>query len=103
MNMIPYKEKYNVGIVGSTGAVGEVVLELLEQRNFPVGELRLFASDRSIGIEQRFRNKIYHPQPLNLNCFENLDFCFFSAGGEISRQYVPHCVAANCIAVDKTS
>lgn len=94
---------FNVGIVGSTGAVGEIALNILEEREFPVNELRLFSSERSQGTAQSFKGKTYHSQVIEDNSFDDLDFCIFSAGGEISKVFAPRCAAAGCVAIDNTS
>ena len=93
----------NIGIVGSTGAVGEIALAILEERRFPFTELRLFSSERSVGHEQRVNGKIYRTQPLTDGCFDGLDYCIFSAGSEVSKAFAPKCAEAGCIVVDNTS
>ena len=74
----------NVAIVGATGAVGEVLLELLEERNFPVGKLFLLASERSAGNTLSFRGKRITVQNLAEFYFSHVQIGLFSAGGSIS-------------------
>jgi aspartate-semialdehyde dehydrogenase len=93
----------NVGIVGATGMVGEVFLELLQDRRFPVGELRLFASDRSAGQTRTFNGREYKIDTPHDGCFKGLDLVFFSSGDEISKQWAPHAVEAGAVAIDNSA
>ena len=93
----------NVGVVGATGAVGEVFLRLLEERRFPVGDLRLFASDQSEGLKLKFGNQQYPVRRLQEGAFKGLDLVFFSSGDEISREWAPKAVAEGAIAVDNSA
>lgn len=97
------KEKYNVGIVGATGAVGRRMLTTLEERNFPVDRLVLLASPRSAGLTFPFRGQSVSVEVLAENSFEGLDFALFSAGASVSRKYAPLAVQAGCIAIDNSS
>jgi aspartate-semialdehyde dehydrogenase len=99
----PKNGLYNIGVVGSTGAVGEVVLEILEQRSFPVGELRLFTSEKSQGTAHSFKGKTYHSLALDDDSFKGLDFCIFSAGSSVSLKHAQRCADAGCIVIDNTS
>ena len=94
---------YNVAIVGATGAVGEVLLELLESRNFPVNNLYLLASERSAGTTLSFNGKRITVQNLAEFDFSQAEIGLFSAGGSISAEYAPKAAAAGCIVVDNTS
>ena len=80
------KEKYNVAVVGATGAVGEQMREVLEEREFPVGELRLLASERSAGQLLPFQGKQLRVEVLNEGSFEGIDIGLFSAGGTVSAK-----------------
>ena len=94
---------YNVAIVGATGAVGEVLLELLESRNFPVNNLYLLASERSAGTTLSFKGKRITVQNLAEFDFSQADIGLFSAGGSISAEYAPKAAAAGCVVIDNTS
>ena len=94
---------YNVAIVGATGAVGEVLLELLESRNFPVNNLYLLASERSAGTTLSFKGKRLTVQNLAEFDFSQAEIGLFSAGGSISAEYAPKAAAAGCVVIDNTS
>ena len=96
-------KKFNVAIVGATGAVGEVLIELLETRNFPVENLYLLASERSAGNNVSFAGKRLSVQNLAEFDFSQADIGLFSAGGSISAEYAPKAAAAGCIVIDNTS
>jgi len=95
--------KFNVAVVGATGAVGNEMISVLEQRDFPVGELRLLASERSIGKELEFKGKSYPVEVLGENSFTGMEIGLFSAGGSISQKFAPIAAAAGCVVVDNTS
>ena len=92
-----------VAIVGATGAVGAELIDQLERRSFPVGELRLLASPRSAGRGLTFRGNPVVVQALSEAAFEGVDVAFFSAGASISRQYGPVAAAAGALVVDNSS
>lgn len=97
------KEKYNVAVVGATGAVGRRMIATLEERNFPVDRLVLLASPRSAGQVFTFKGQSLTVATLTENSFEGLDFALFSAGASVSRQYAPFSVDAGCIVIDNSS
>jgi aspartate-semialdehyde dehydrogenase len=97
------RQTYNVAIVGATGAVGEVMREILEQRNFPVDNLYLLASERSAGTQLNFKNKSITVEDLADFDFSKADIALFSAGGSISREYAPKAAHADCVVIDNTS
>jgi aspartate-semialdehyde dehydrogenase len=97
------KPKYNVAIVGATGAVGEQMREVLQERKFPVGEMRLLASERSAGQFLEFDGRQHPVGVLNENSFENTDIALFSAGGSVSAKYAPLAVSAGAVVVDNTA
>jgi aspartate-semialdehyde dehydrogenase len=97
------KPKYNIAIVGATGAVGEQMREVLEERKFPVGEMRLLASERSAGEFLEFDGCQHRVGVLNENSFENTDIALFSAGGSVSAKYAPLAVSAGAVVVDNTA
>lgn len=96
-------EKANVAIVGATGAVGVTIREILEERQFPVENLYLLASERSAGQRVMFNGKSVMVQNLVDFDFSQVDVALFSAGGSISREYAPKAVEAGCVVVDNTS
>ena len=94
---------YNVAVVGATGAVGEVMLEILEEREFPIDKLYPLASQRSAGTTLMYKNK-----PVIVGNLADFDFSkshigLFSAGGSISAEYAPIAAACGCIVIDNTS
>lgn len=97
------KEKYNVAVVGATGAVGNAMLEVLEERKFPLNILRLLASERSLGATLRFRGKEIPVEVLDNNSFKDIDVALFSAGGTISERFAPIAAEAGAVVVDNTS
>lgn len=97
------KSQYNVAVVGATGAVGEQMLNLLAERNFPVAELRLLASARSAGKKVTFRGRELTVEEATPNSFNGIDIALFSAGGDVSRKLVPEAVARGAICIDNTS
>jgi aspartate-semialdehyde dehydrogenase len=96
------KEQYNVAIVGATGAVGEQMREVLEEREFPVGELRLLASERSAGQLLPFKGKNIRVDVLKEELFKEIDIGLFSAGGSVSAKFAPAAVAAGAVVIDNT-
>lgn len=95
-------KKYNVAIVGATGAVGKEFLNLLEERNFPLNELRLLASKRSEGKHIEFMGKTYTVAEATKDSFEKIDFALF-AGGGISKILAPSAVESGAIVIDNSS
>ncbi len=94
---------FNVAVVGATGAVGRQILEILEERQFPVGELRLLASERSDGDFLEFRDEQYIVQTLSEDSFKGIDIALFSAGGERSATFCPIAAAAGAVCIDNSS
>ncbi len=94
---------YNVAVVGATGAVGEALISILEERNFPVGELFLLASERSAGTKLMFRGKPVTVQNLAEFDFSKAQIGLFSAGGSVSAQYAEKAGRAGCVVIDNTS
>jgi aspartate-semialdehyde dehydrogenase len=93
----------NVAIAGATGAVGEALIDILEERKFPVAELSLLASERSEGKRLQFRGKSVRVQRLDQFDFSATAIGFFSAGGELSADFAPRAAAAGCTVIDNTS
>jgi aspartate-semialdehyde dehydrogenase len=97
------KENYNVAVVGATGAVGEQMREVLEERQFPVGELRLLASERSAGQYLPFQGSQLRVEVLKEDSFKGIDIGLFSAGGSVSAKFAPLAVTAGAVVVDNTA
>ena len=96
-------KKYDVAILGATGAVGEAMLLILEQRNFPVGKLFLLASSRSAGSVMTFRNQDITVQDVEGFDFSQVQIGLFSAGSSVSEKYAPIAAAAGCVVIDNTA
>lgn len=96
-------QTYKVAIAGATGAVGVEFLRLLEERHFPLSELRLLASARSQGKTMRFRGRDVTVEELTENSFRDVDIAFFSAGGSISKKFAPIAARAGAVVVDNSS
>jgi aspartate-semialdehyde dehydrogenase len=94
---------YTVAITGATGAVGGTVRAVLEERRFPVGELRLLASERSAGRTLPFGGAELPVEALGARSFTGVELAFFAAGGAVSKEYVPLAVAAGATVIDKSS
>ncbi|PYJ53524.1 MAG: aspartate-semialdehyde dehydrogenase [Verrucomicrobia bacterium] len=94
---------YHIAVVGATGAVGAELLRVIERRNFSVASLRAIGSARSSGKSVRFHNDSILLEELTDRSFDKIDVAFFSAGGEISRKYVPIACQADAIAIDNSS
>jgi len=93
----------NVAIVGATGIVGKTVLEILEERNFPVKNLYLLASARSVGDIREFKGKNYTVENLAKFDFSKTQLCFFCASNEIAAEYAPKAAALGNVVIDKSS
>lgn len=94
---------YQVAVAGATGAVGGVMLEILEERNFPVAGLRLLASERSAGALLPFKGDRIRVEPMTERSFEGIDVALFSCGGDRSRAFAPAAVRAGVVVVDNSS
>jgi len=98
-----HKSSYKVAMVGATGAVGEALLAILAEREFPVSELVPLASERSAGGKVSFGGKQVTVQLLDTYDFAGVDIAFFSAGGSVSREHAPRAAAAGAVVIDNTS
>lgn len=96
-------KKVNVAIVGATGLVGRKILEIMEERDFPVNELRLLASPKSYGQELIFKKEKFKVQVLDENSFDGIDLALFAAGGAVSEKYIPLALAKGVRCVDNSS
>jgi len=92
-----------VAVVGATGAVGQVMRQVLEERDFPYSRLRFLASSRSAGKELEFRGERIVVEELAPDSFGGVDIALFSAGAGISRQFAKHAVEAGAVVVDNSS
>jgi aspartate-semialdehyde dehydrogenase len=96
-------ERKTVAVVGATGAVGEVLLEVLEERRFPLGELRLLASERSAGTKRSFAGREHAVREARAEAFDGVDFAFFAATGALSKELAPEIARRGGVAIDKSS
>ena len=103
LTIFSVKKEYHIAIVGATGAVGAELLRVLERRNFPVTTIRPLASGKSAGRKVQFRNQPIVVEELTEDSFDKIDIAFFSAGGEISRKFVPIARKADAIVIDNSS
>jgi len=101
--MVDKKYKYNIAVVGATGAVGRRMLVTLEERNFPVDRLSAFASARSGGQRLPFRGGVVEVKELREDSFMGVDIALFSAGSSISKKYAPIAVESGCFVIDNSS
>jgi aspartate-semialdehyde dehydrogenase len=97
------KERYRVAVVGATGAVGREMVEILEERKFPIEELRLLASERSKGEGISYQGKNLEVGVLTDATLAGLDFALFSAGADVSRRFAPVAVKQGAIVIDNSS
>ncbi len=95
--------EYRVAVVGATGMVGNAMREILEERDFPVAELRLLASERSRGKMLPFRGEKVEVQVLDKDSFLGIDLALFSAGATVSKRFSPVAAAAGAVVVDNSS
>ncbi len=97
------KQGYSVAVVGATGAVGNVMISLLESRSFPISEIVLLASGRSTGRTLRFKGEDHPVKELTESSFEGVDIGLFSPGGSVSAQFAPIAAEAGCVVIDNTA
>lgn len=97
------KSEYHVALAGATGAVGNEMLQILEEQEFPVASLKLLASSRSAGKTLDFRGESLHVKELREDSFEGVDIALFSAGAAASRQFAPAAAESGCVVIDNSS
>lgn len=97
------RNRVRLAVLGATGAVGKEVVNVLEQRKFPVGELRLLASRRSVGVTVNFLGEAKGVQEFQPGCFDGLNMAIFSAGSTVSRDAALMAKAAGCIVIDNST
>ena len=94
---------YNIAILGATGAVGQTMIKVLEEREFPIDEIRLLASPRSAGKELEYMGVKYKVEPVSPEAFEGIDIALFSAGGSRSKEWAPIAVEKGAVVIDNSS
>ncbi|MHA0856021.1 aspartate-semialdehyde dehydrogenase [Paenibacillus sp. CMAA1364] len=96
-------QKFNVAVLGATGAVGEQIIALLEKRDFPISKLKLLSSARSAGTVIKFKGQDVIVEEATPDSFEGINIALFSAGGDISKQFAPHAIRHGAICIDNTN
>ena len=98
-------KKYNIAVVGATGAVGEEIFRVLQEQDFPINNILPLASKNSVGKKITYKNSEYSCQELNKDAFKgkNIDIAFFSAGGSVSEKYAKYAVDSGAVVIDNTS
>jgi len=96
-------DRFDVAVVGATGAVGEAMLDVLVQRKFPLGKVYALASERSVGKNVKYGNRELHVSDLAEFDFSQVQIALFSAGASVSAEFAPKAVAAGCVVIDNTS
>ena len=96
-------EHHRVAIVGATGAVGNTLMSILEERAFPIASLKLLASHRSAGEILTFKDQPIMVEKLTHDSFDDVDLVFSSAGSSISKEFIPTAIDKNCLVIDNTS
>lgn len=94
---------YNVAVVGATGAVGNMMVEVLQERDFPVNQVKLLASERSAGSTMQFHGKSHKVEILTPESFDGIDVALFSAGGSVSKEFAPIAAESGAVVVDNSS
>ena len=94
---------HNIAVVGATGLVGRKIVQLLEERRFPVGEIHFLASGRSAGKEVVFGGEIHHVRTLTHDSFHNVAIALFSAGSAVSKEFAPVAARAGAVVIDNSS
>lgn len=95
--------KYHTAIVGATGLVGQELIKILEQRDFPMASIHLFASDRSVGKTMFVNHREIEVEGLSANSFDSVDVALFSAGTEISKQFAPAAAKSGAVVIDNSA
>ncbi|MDX1978554.1 MAG: aspartate-semialdehyde dehydrogenase [Pseudanabaenaceae cyanobacterium bins.68] len=94
---------YNLAILGATGAVGTELLKILEQRKFPINQLKLLASPNSVGKQIKFKDTLHLVEPVSASAFQGIDLVLASAGGTTSKEWASLAVAAGAVVIDNSS
>ena len=96
-------KEFNVAVVGATGAVGNEMIETLQQRKFPVKNLKLLASERSLGVSISYKGQDVPVDVLKEDSFKGIQIALFSAGGSVSEKFAPIAASDGCVVIDNTS
>jgi aspartate-semialdehyde dehydrogenase len=96
-------KKFNVAVAGATGVVGNQMLTCLEERNFPIADIKMLASARSAGKRITFRGETFVVSEMTDKSFQGVDVAFFSAGGSTSKKFAPHAAESGCVVIDNSS
>jgi aspartate-semialdehyde dehydrogenase len=96
-------KKYSVAVLGATGVVGREMVKILEERNFPVQNLKLLATEKSTGVFINFQGEQIKVEKVTTQSFENVDIALFSAGKEASIKFAPAAVKNNAVVIDNSS
>ncbi|MFE5319545.1 aspartate-semialdehyde dehydrogenase [Paenibacillus sp. NPDC056579] len=94
---------FNVAVVGATGAVGEQIIRLLDERNFPIQQLKLLSSARSAGTKLQFKGQEITVEEATADSFRGVDIALFSAGGSVSQELIPQAIEHGTVCIDNTS
>jgi aspartate-semialdehyde dehydrogenase len=97
------KKGFHVAVVGATGAVGNEMIKILEERHFPVSNLKLLASERSVGLTMSFKGEKIPVELLTEKAFDGVEIGLFSPGAEVSKKFAPAAAQRGCVVVDNTS
>lgn len=97
------EQTFNIAVVGATGAVGQQIIHLLEERDFPIASLKPLSSARSAGSTLTFRGETLTVEEATPESFAGIDYAFFSAGGSVSKALAPHAVSHGAVVIDNTS
>ena len=97
------EKKFNIAVVGATGAVGKQMITCLEERKFPVKSVKFLASHRSAGRKLEFRDEEITVKELKEDSFKGIDIAIFSAGGDTSEKFAPCAAKDGCVVVDNSS
>jgi aspartate-semialdehyde dehydrogenase len=97
------RDGYRVCVVGATGVVGQEMIKVLEERQFPVRDLKLLASERTAGTKRKFNGEELKVQVLGKDSFKDMEIGLFSAGGSISQKFAPIASQEGCVVIDNTS
>ncbi|HNZ30251.1 MAG TPA: aspartate-semialdehyde dehydrogenase, partial [Candidatus Goldiibacteriota bacterium] len=96
-------KQYNVAIMGATGAVGEIMRDILEERKFPVKDIKFLASERSKGKKMKYQGRDVEIEVLSPDSFKGVDIVLASAGASVSKEYVKHILDAKALIIDNSS
>lgn len=96
-------KKYNIAILGATGSVGKTMLQILEERNFPINNIKLLASSASAGKKMNFKGHEITVEEATDESFNNIDFVFGAVGNTLAKKFAPHIIESNAVFIDNSS